>query len=329
MHQIATEGRIPCVIEVATAVMKVVMLLARALPAPQASPEGPTLPASKSPSARGRQLAAELRRLREASGLTGDEVATRLKWSASKVSRVETGRTAVSAADLRTLLDRYDVTGSKRDRLIELGRTATQRGWWDAFGDILGSGTSTFVALEDDAESERFYAQMIVPGILQTEPYAEEIMRTGLYTAPPGEIVRRVQARLTRQRLLTKKNDPLELNVILDESALRRRVGGPDVMAGELSHLIEIAELPNVTIQVLPFVNGAHIAMDGSFVVLHFPGPVPSYLVYLEHMTSQLVIENEAEAYHYALSFDRLRGEALEPEDSMSLVAQIAREMTN
>jgi transcriptional regulator with XRE-family HTH domain len=284
------------------------------------------LPASKPPSARGRQLAAELRRLREAAILTGDEVASRLKWSASKVSRIETGRSAVSAGDLRLLLDLYEVTGSLRDRLTELGRTAGQRGWWDAFGDILGSGYSTFLALEDDAESERFYAQMIVPGILQTERYAEEIMRAGLFAAPPVEIVRRVQARMTRQKLLTR-NYPLELNVILDESALRRRVGGYDVMAGQLAHLIEIAELSNVTLQVLPFANGAHMAMDGSFVVLRFPGPVSSYLVYLEHMTGQLVIENEAEAYHYALSFDRLRGAALEPVDSIRFIAQIASEM--
>ena len=119
------------------------------------------------------------------------------------------------------------------------------------------------------------------------------------------------------------------ISVILDESALRRRVGGGDVMAGQLSHLIDIAELPNVRLQVLPFAGGAHIAMDGSFVVLRFPGPVPSYLVYLEHMTGQLVIENEGEAYHYALSYDRLRGAALEPEDSISFIAQIAREMNN
>lgn len=260
--------------------------------------------------------------------LTGDEVAARLKWSASKVSRIETGRSAVSAGDLRMLLDLYEATGSARERLTELGRTATQRGWWDAFGDILGSGYSTFLALEDDAESERFYAQMIVPGILQTERYAGEIMREGLLTAPPAEVARRVQARMTRQRLLTR-SDPLNLSVILDESALRRRVGGDDVMAGQLAHLIEMAGLPNVTLRVLPFAAGAHIAMDGSFVVLRFPGPVPSYLVYLEHMTGALVIENEGEAYHYALSFDRLRGGALEPEDSISFIAQIAHEMNN
>lgn len=286
------------------------------------------MPASKPPSARGRQLAAELRRLREAAVLTGDEVATRLRWSASKVSRIETGRSAVSAGDLRLLLDLYEVTGSLRDRLTELGRTAAQRGWWDAFGDILGSGYSTFLALEDDAESERFYAQMIMPGILQTEQYAEEIMRTGLSAMPPREIARRVQARTTRQKLLTR-NDPLELSVVLDESALRRHVGGADVMVGQLSHLTEMAELPNITLQVLPFATGAHIAMEGSFVVLRFPGPVPSYLVYLENMTGQLIIENEAEAYHYTLSFERLQGAALEPEESIDFINQIARETKN
>jgi hypothetical protein len=134
-------------------------------------------------------------------------------------------------------------TGSQRDRLVELGRTAAQRGWWDAFGDILGSGYSTFLALEDDAESERFYAQMIVPGILQTDQYAGEIMRMGLLAAPPGEVARRVHARMIRQKLLTG-NDPLELSAILDESALRRRVGGADVMTRQLSHLIKLAELP-------------------------------------------------------------------------------------
>ena len=286
------------------------------------------MPVSRPPSARGRQLAAELRRLREAAGLTGDEVATRLNWSASKVSRIETGRSAVATSDLRMLLDLYGVTGTLRDRLTELGRTAGQRGWWDAFGDILGSDYSTFLALEDDAESERFYAQMLIPGILQTERYAEEIMLTGLSAAPPREIARRVQARITRQKLLTR-SDPLELRVVLDEGALRRRVGSAEVMSGQLTHLIEVAELSNVTLQVLPFLTGAHIAMGGAFVVLSFPGPVSSYLVYLENMTSQLIIENEAEAYHYMLSFGWLQNKALEPEDSIDFIDQIIRETNN
>ena len=284
------------------------------------------MPPVKPPSARARRLAAELRQLREASGMTGEDVASRLKWSASKVSRIETSRTAVTTGDLRALLDLYQVSGSARDRLAELGRTANQRGWWDAYGETLSYGYSTFLALENDAESERFYGQMIVPGLLQTSRYAEEIIRATLLAAPPGAIARRVEARLARQRLLTK-DGPLQFSTVLDESALRRQVGGPDVMADQISHLIEIARRPNITVQILPFAKGAHIAMTGSFSLLRFPGPTASYIVYLENMTDELFIESEAESYHYSLAYDRLTELALGPEESLAFAAQIAQEV--
>jgi transcriptional regulator with XRE-family HTH domain len=281
---------------------------------------------AKPPSARARQLAAELRRLREASGLTGEEIASRLSWSASKVSRIETARSPVTTGDLRSLLDQYEVSGSLRERLTELSRTANQRGWWDAYAGTLGYGYSTFVALENDAESERFYGQMLVPGILQTSSYAEEVLRKGVLVAPPGEIARRLQTRITRQRMLTKDR-PLQLNTILDEGALRRQVGGPDVMADQISHLTEMADRPNITLQILPFSTGAHIAMAGSFTLLHFPGPTTSDIVYVENMADELFIENEAQTFHYALAFERLTELALGPEESVTLAAQIAREI--
>lgn len=284
------------------------------------------MPPAKPPSVRARQLAAELRRLREISDLTGEEVASRLDWSASKVSRIETCRTPVRAADLRKLLDLYEVSGSVRDRLAELCRTASQRGWWDAYEETLSYRYSTFIALENDAESQRFYGQMIVPGLLQTKRYAEAIVRATLMAAPPGEISRRVEARLTRQRLLTQ-DGALELNVILDEAALCRQVGGPGVMAEQIAHLIEMAERPNIAVRILPFAKGAHVALAGSFTLLRFPGPAASYVVYLENMTDELFIENEADAYHYSLAFDRLIELALGPEESVALAAQIAREI--
>jgi transcriptional regulator with XRE-family HTH domain len=258
--------------------------------------------------------------------MTGEEIGSRLDWSASKVSRVETGRTAISAGDLRRLLDLYQVTGSLRDRLAELGRTAHQRGWWDAYGDALRDNYSTFIALENDSESERCFMLNVVPGILQTAQYAEEIMRAGFFASPPGEILRRVQVRINRQQLLTKQ-DPLELITILDEGVLRRWLGGPSVMADQLRHLIKMSERPNVTIHVLPFATGPHISMHGSFVVLRFPGPSTSDIVYLENMTSELFIENEAEAYHYSLAFDRLREMVLGPAESVDFIAQIEREI--
>ena len=249
-----------------------------------------------------------------------------LKWSASKVSRIETGRSAVTTSDLRRLLDLYQVTGSLREWLTELGRTAHQRGWWDAFGDTLRQGYSTYLALENDAESENCFSQNVLPGILQTAPYAEALLRAVFLASPPGEIMRRVQARMNRQKLLTKE-DPLELITVLDEGVLRRWIGGPAVMAAQLRHLIDMAERPNITIQVLPFAAGAHIAIDSPFVLLRFPGPSSSNIVYLENMTSELFIENEAEAYHYSLAFDRLRETALESADSVEFIAQIEHEI--
>jgi hypothetical protein len=229
--------------------------------------------------------------------------------------------------DLRHLLDLYQVSGSVRDRLTELCRTADQRGWWDAYSDTLSHDSTTFFALENDAEAERFYGQMLLPGILQTSSYAEALIRAGLLAAPPGVIARRVEARMMRQRLLTKEG-PLQLSVVLDEAALRRQVGGRDVMVEQISHLIEAAEHPSVTVQIIPFARGAHIAMTGTFALLRFAGPAPSYIAYLENFTDELFIESEAEAFHYSMAFDRLSELSLRPEESIALAAQIARELT-
>jgi transcriptional regulator with XRE-family HTH domain len=157
------------------------------------------LPPARPPSARARRLAAELRQLREAAGLTGEEVASQLGWSPSKVSRIETSRTALAVDDLRKLLNLYQAPAATGDRLIERATTATQRGWWDSYGETLGQGYSTFIELENDAESVRSYGQLVVPGLLQTSAYAEELLRGAILAPAPGEIHRRVQVRLTRQ----------------------------------------------------------------------------------------------------------------------------------
>lgn len=278
------------------------------------------------PTARARQLAAEMRRLRETSMLTGEEVAGRLNWSASKVSRIETARISIAAADLRSLLDLYEVSGSQRARLIELGRTAKERGWWDAYTDTLREGYSTRIALEDDAESVRFYASAIIPGLLQAQAYAQEIIRTGFIVVPRGEIERRVLIRMTRQHVLTRDN-PLKFTAVLDEATLRRHVGGPDVMKEQLLHLMEMANRPNVTLQVLPFARGSHPAMPGAFSILQFPDVNASDIVFLENMTSDLIIEDEREVHEYGLVFDILCGLALEQDESTTLISQIANEI--
>ena len=277
----------------------------------------------RAPSVRSRQLAVELRRLREQAALTGEEVASRLGWSAAKVSRVETARTAIAPADLLLLLDLYDISGQHRERLIELGRTARQRGWWDAYADMLGPEYATLIAIESEAASAGWYAAQIVPGLLQTEEYAREIIRSTLLISPPGEVERRVQVRLSRQRVLTRDN-PLELSVVVDEAALERQVGGAGIMRAQLRYLAEVAGSPNVHIQVLPNAVGAHPAVTGEFTILRFPELIAPDVVYLEHMTSNIYVEREAEVFRYNLALERLSTLALGHEESVALIARQA-----
>jgi transcriptional regulator with XRE-family HTH domain len=271
------------------------------------------------PSVRARQLAAELRRLRDVATLTGEEAAARLGWSPSKISRIETGQTPPTPADLRRVLDVYEVSGTQRERLELLGQSAGQRGWWDAYSDTLGPEYTALIALEAEAESVRWYSPMLVPGLLQTERYAREVIRSGLLIAPPGEIERRVQVKMTRQRALTRDN-PLQLAVVLDEAATLRMVGDPEVMREQLAHVAAMAARPSITVQVLPLAAGAHPATTGEFTILRFPQLVAPDVVYLENMTSDLYVERETDVYRYGMAFDRLRDVALAPDEAAALI---------
>jgi transcriptional regulator with XRE-family HTH domain len=277
------------------------------------------MPERRAPSVRARQLSAELRRLRDAIRLTGEEVAERLGWSPSKVSRIETATTAPSLADLRQLLDVYDVSGTQRERLELLGQNLGQRGWWDAYADTLDTDYAALIGLEDQAASVRWYAAQIVPGLLQTEDYAREIVRSGSWTYPPGEIERRVHVRMNRQRILTR-TDPVSLAVVLDEAVLYHRVGAPEVMRWQLQHLAEVSRRPNVVLQVLPNTAGAHAAVHGEFQIVGFPELIATDVVYLEHLTSSIYVEREAEVFRYSLAFDQLRALALGADESRALV---------
>lgn len=275
------------------------------------------------PSVRARQLAAELRRLRDAATLTGEEAAGRLGWSPSKISRIETGSTSPGLADLRRLLDLYEVSGTLRGRLELLGQSAGQRGWWDAYSDTLGPEYTALIALEAEAESVRWYSPMLIPGLLQTEQYARKVISSGLLIAPPGEVERRVQVKMTRQRVLGGER-PVHLSVVLDEAAILRTVGDATVMREQLQHLAEMAAAPTITAQVLPLTVGAHPATTGEFTILAFRELMAPDVVYLENMTSDLYVEGEGEVYRYGMAFDRLRELALSPEKSVHLIAQRA-----
>jgi transcriptional regulator with XRE-family HTH domain len=286
------------------------------------------MPAMPSPSARGRRLRHELRRLREEAGLTHSEVARRLEWSASKLSRIETGQSRVQTGDVRDLLDVYGVTDTAVcDAMVQLAREARRRGWWTRYTDVLGSGT--YVGLEADASALHTYESQFVPGLLQTEDYARAVIRAGQARPDPETLERRLTARMARQEILTRP-DPPEIWAVLDEPVVSRPVGGTGVMRAQLQHLIEVSTRPNtpLTLQVLPLSAGAHPGMNGPFVILEFHSPTDPPMVYLETATDGLYIEEPPDIERYTLRFNHLVARALGPDESRTMIADIAGRMT-
>lgn len=287
------------------------------------------MPRPGSATVRNRRLAAELRRLRESGDFTGDDVAERLGWSASKVSRLENARQAPRFADVRRLLDLYGVEGAYREQLLQLARDAVRRGWWEAFSDALPEPYASYIGLEIEAEELWQWETQVVPGLLQTEAYAQAVEQRSHSTEviPPSRVDARVEARLERQAVLTREA-PLRLSVVLDEALLLRRYGGAAVMAEQMRHLQGLADLPNLTLQVLPL-DGPHPIATGSFTLLQFPlvGGIKFHdVVYIEHLNGCSYLEEETETYRHRLSFERLRAEALGPAESLERISRIARE---
>src|SRR6266705_3585670 len=219
----------------------------------------------QSPTVRRRRLALELRRLREAARLTCEEVADHLECSASKISRVETGRVSVSPRDVRDMLELYGVPPQQRESLVQLARDSRQKGWWHAYSDTMQPQFVTYVGLESAASEIRIYEVSLIPELLQTEDYARAVIRSGMMNSPAEDVERRVALRMARQPAITR-DDPPKVWAVLDEAALRRRVGGAGLMRLQLEHLLAQATLPNVAVQVIPFGGGAHPAMGRPFI---------------------------------------------------------------
>jgi transcriptional regulator with XRE-family HTH domain len=275
-----------------------------------------------SPTLRRRQLGMELRRLREAAGATIDRVAERLGCSASKISRIETGQTGATPRDVRDMLEFYDVVPEHTDALLQIAREARQKGWWQLYGDVL---TGAYVGLEAAADRVRAYEALVVPGLLQTEDYAWAMIHAARPDIGAVEIDKRVRVRISRQSLLTQ-DDPIDLWVVLDEAVLRRPVGGTKVMRRQLDHMVTMAELPNVTLQVLPFAAGAHAGMDGTFSILMYDDSADQNFVFAANAAGGLFLEKDEELHRYAFIFDYLRANALRPDESVSAIAKLAKE---
>jgi transcriptional regulator with XRE-family HTH domain len=283
-----------------------------------------------SPIVRQRRLAVELRRLRERMGLTGDEVAKELTWSASKLSRFELARSVPKPADLDRLLDRYGVAADRRAELLALAYEATGKGWWDAYSDVLPDELTSLIGMEAEARSSWIWHVELIPGLLQTKEYAREVNRgyQRIARIPPAHMERRLEARLARQQILTR-DPPFELSVVLDESALRRKMADNAIMRSQLARLIEVAELPNVDLRVMPL-ERLHPIVSDSFTLLRFGEVHDTRLpdvVYTERLSSNLYFEDEAETYLYQVAFEYLVDAALPGQESVELISRTAQQL--
>jgi transcriptional regulator with XRE-family HTH domain len=275
---------------------------------------------------RRRRLGFELRKLREDAGLTLDEVGERLEWSGAKVSRIENARVSVRPRDVRDLLDVYGVTDeTRRNNLLLLTREARQRGWWESYRDAVQPGAETFVGLEAEASALHVFDAQVASGFLQSEDYARAVIRAVWTSDNAEQVEHRVQLRMARQELLVK-DDPPQLWSVLDEAVLRRRVGGPDVLRGQLRRLVEATEMPNVTLQVLPFAAGAHAGVDGTFMIAEFRAPDPDVVV-VEYRTGTVYLDEDDQVRQYKRVFDRLQARAIDPDESVELITKIAADL--
>lgn len=262
------------------------------------------------------QLGRELRRLREAAGVTRERASAQLECSTSKISKIETGKATIRAAEVKVLLDYYGVT--ERDAVLRLAREARRRSYYR-----VPDWAKTFVGMEADAAEIRTYEAELVPGLLQTEAYARVVTQSANPARDPREVERLVAARVERQQRLRSVDAPL-LWAVLNEAVIRRQVGDREIMGRQLEYLVELADDPNITIQVLPFGAGAHAAMGSSFVHLRLADPPDAEMIYLEDMASADYLDRPHQIASYYTAFGMLAAAALDPVPSTVLIKDAA-----
>ncbi|WP_425271113.1 helix-turn-helix domain-containing protein [Micromonospora arborensis] len=268
-------------------------------------------------------LGAQLRRLRESSGVTREGAGWEIRSSESKISRMELGRVGFKERDVSDLLTLYGVTEDhEREALLKLARDANSPGWWHRYGDVLPTWFQSYLGLEAAAALIRSYEVQFVPGLLQTREYARSVVLLGHGTADPAEIDRRVALRMRRQQLLRRENPP-QLWAVVDEAALRRPIGGPAVMRGQLAALIEATKSPNIRLQVIPFAAGGHAAAGGAFTILRFGDQELPDIVYIEQLTSAIYLDKRDDLDYYAVAMERLCVEAEPPERTPEILGRL------
>jgi transcriptional regulator with XRE-family HTH domain len=272
-----------------------------------------------SPTVRRRRIAAELKRLREERGLTLDHAARELGVARSTMSRIENAQVSVRPSDVRTLLELYGLEPDDVAALVQVARDARQRGWWQAYSDVLPGWFEVYVGLEQAASEISTFETSLVPGLLQTADYARAVIEAELPDASPNEVERRTELRMKRQN---NESRP-DLWVALDEAVIRRVVGGPPTMRAQLERLAEMAEAPGVTLQIIPFVAGAHASMISSFSILSFPELADPPVVYLESRAGGLYVEGSG-AHAYVRIFRTLQADAISPKASVEMIREAA-----
>lgn len=272
-------------------------------------------------------LGTQLRRLREAKGISREAAGWEIRASDSKITRLELGRVGFKERDVEDLLTLYGVTDARdRATLLGLARSANAPGWWHRFSDLLPTWFQPYLGLESAAEIIRTYELQYIPGLLQTPDYARAVVKISHGNAPAEEVERRVTLRMERQQVLTRANQ-LQMWVVVDEAVLRRLIGGPAVMRGQVGSLIEATKLPNIRLQVLPFAAGGHAALGGAFSLLRFPDPELPDVVYVEQLTGALYLDKRDDVEEYTAAMERLCIEAEPPARTVQILEGILRDL--
>ena len=283
-----------------------------------------TPPTTAGPTVRRILVGAQLRRLREERGITRDDAGYVIRASGSKISRLELGRVSFKERDIADLLTFYGVEDTQqREALLELARDANTPGWWHDYDDVLASWFQTYVGLEEAASLIRSYEVQFVPGLLQSEDYARSVILSGRPELRAEEVERRVGLRLERQKVLSRKYHPVQFWCVVDEAALRRPIGGTKVMRGQIQHLLDAAEMPNVTIQIMPFRFGGHAAEGGAFSILRFPEPDLPDVVYVEQLVSALYLDKREHVDRYLETMNRLTVDGQPPGISVETLQRL------
>ncbi|HYN96913.1 MAG TPA: helix-turn-helix transcriptional regulator [Pilimelia sp.] len=272
-------------------------------------------------------LGAQLRRLREASGVGREAAGWEIRGSESKISRMELGRVGFKERDVADLLSLYGVTdAAQRETLLALAREANTPGWWHRYNDVLPTWFQAYLGLEAAAARIRTYEVQFVPGLLQTREYARAVVRLGHGRASADEVDRRVDVRMERKRVLGRPEPP-QLWCVVDEAALRRPIGGQRVMREQLLALIEATTQPTVQLQVVPFLAGGHAAAGGAFTILRFPERDLPDVVYIEQLTSALYLDKRDDVDQYAAAMERVCVEAEPPARTPDILRDILRDV--